>query len=695
MSKKEKSAISNILMLDFYLSSYDEELFNEYLKSNDYFEKLQCLIKLREIYIKATYNLYRKKKSILEKCYKKVAFENGIEGGLKKNKKEFYFLLDLDKYSYLKKEIISIKEKYGKCKRFLKELERLIKYEENEYSCSIPKKFLEVDDTDYRELIDDKFSEYKEFINRLENIRDGKYIRKYGLGLENFIPKELLILFEKLEKLDDDVLEEISILGVDVVKNKLRTLKKGFNSYDDVERKFLKVLIKMFEELAPKKMDFEQLDTSAYYDIIDALSCNDNNYSYIEKLIKENEHIKDARKDNYHIIIKLLDRYILNYKLKLVNQGLEYIEPDFYKEIIKAFYRNGVRLTEEEVEIINSRLDEFLEYVNKKKYAAGNLAIKDVEELRNIGGEAIKTEVDKDKLKQEISLLGFELDSVIRHYMIKYPIVKDGFNSRVFMIDGIDNCCFSVNYENYQDIVFGIHEIVKGLLEVKDVVPKMKKGLNPVMSFTYHFINYKDMSDLRISPGVVYVDKIYDENDIDSYREKEDLKTMYIFLNNLSAGRNIYTIEGVKEVVFGSIKEDLKKKFRNYKVPFIYEKKSDDAEDLIRLNHNAICDKLSKIPKKEAHKIFEIIDEELDKYYVPRNDDADISLDTSDFLGYYLMSVLNKIQSGKYDIDKESENLKLYLEKLNSRRAYLPSNITKANENKIKRMVRNYKKVYN
>lgn len=702
---KKKYAISNILMLDFYLSSFDEELFNTYLKSKDYFERMQCLIKLREMYIKATYNLYRKKKIIIEKNYKIIAFENDLDGGLKKNKKEFTYLLNLDSYSNLRKEIALVKEKYNKCKRFLEEIERLIKLEEKEYSCSIPKKFLEIDDTDYKELIEDKFIEYKEFISRLENIRDGKYIRKYGLGLENFIPKELLVLFGKLEKLNDDVLEEISILGVDVLKNKLRNLKKGLNPYDDVERKFLKTLIKMFEDLAPKRVEFEEADTSVYYDIADSLCHNDNNYSYIEKLIKENEHIRDARKNNCHIIISLLDSFILNYKLKLVNQGFTFIEPNFYKEIIKAFYKNGVRLTEEEVEIINKRLDEFLEYVNKKKYVSSGLVNKDVEELRNIGGEVVKSDIDRDKLKQEVSLLDFELDSVIRNYMRKYPMYKDGFNSRTFMIKGIDNCCFSINYENYQDIVFGVHfldtskivsedsEIVKGALEGKKIIPKMKKGLNPVMSFTYHFLNYKDMSDLRFGPGVVYVDKEYDENDIDSYREKEDLKNMYIFLNNLVADRNIYTVDGIKEVVFGNIKEELKKKFRDCKVPFIYEKTPEDVDDIIRLNHNAICDKLSKIPKKEAHRIFEIIDEELDKYYVPRNDDsADISLDTSDFLGYYLMSVLNKLQSGKYDIDKESEKLKIYLEKLNNRRAYLPVNIAKSNENKIKRMVRNYKK---
>ena len=36
--------------------------------------------------------------------------------------------------------------------------------------------------------------------------------------------------------------------------------------------------------------------------------------------------------------------------------------------------------------------------------------------------------------------------------------------------------------------------------------------------------------------------------------------------------------------------------------------------------------------------------------------------------------------------------VKTYLEKLNSKRAYLPTSITKNNENKIKRLVRNYKK---
>ncbi len=706
---KKMYAVNNILMLDFFFSSTDKELFMHFLEEKDTLKRIDILTKLRELYINATYHLYRAKKTKQEEIYKIIARENGLDGGLKKNRKEFSLLLQQERYRELRKELLLVKEQYSKSKRFLEELERLIKYEQKDCDNLVPKKCLEIDDTDYEEIIGDKCG--KNFIKRLENIRDGKYIRKYGLGLEKFVPNEVLEVFNELEKLEDTSKEEACVLAIDVLKNKLRILKKGLNPYDDVERKFLKMLIKMFEDMRPLKIEEDVIDTSVYYDIVEALCHNDNNYSYIERLIRENSNIRNARKNNYHIIISLLDSYILSSKLKLAEQGFNFIEPDFYKEIIKAFYKNKVILTEEEQEIINSRLSEFEAYVNdvgRKKYGLVGVINKSIEDLRTCGFQQVKSDVDNDKLVQEISLLDFNKERVINNYMHKYSFYKDGSNSRVFMIDGIDNCCFSINYEDYRDVVFGVHfldtsklveedsEIVKAAMEGRNVLPKMEKGINPVMSFTCHFLDYKHFSEWRIEPGIVYVDKVYNSFDIDRYREDETLKNMYIFLNNFKDIENkesIYSTSGVKDVVFKDISNYLKKKFRDYKLPFIYEKTQEEAEDIIRVNHNSICDKLSKIPKKEAHRIFAVIDEEMDKYYVPRGDrKVDVSLDTSTFLGYYLMNILGKIQKNKYDIDKESENLKNYLEKLNGRRAYLPVGIIKNNEKKIRRMVRDYKK---
>ena len=703
---KKQHAINNILMLDFNYSDKSKALFKKYLKTTDYSLKIETLIKLREIYINATYELYKVKKAVLEKNYKLIAKENGLVGKLKDNKKEFYYLLDQEKYQKSKEEINLIKTEYKKCTRYLEEIEKLVLYEEKEYNRTIPKKYLELDDVDYNELITHSNCD-QEFVKRLENLRDGKYIRKYGLGLEKFIPKELMNLFAKLEQLDDECLKEYSNLGRDILKNKLRNLKKGQNSYDDVEREFLKMVIKMFEKLPKEPPYEEQKDTSIYYDIIDALTYSDNNFSYVEKLIQENANIKNARKNNYHIIINLLDKFILNYKLKLVNQNLGFIDPNFYKEIIKAFYKNKVELTEEEQRIINERLDDFLDYVNKKKYASVKDINQDVAELKNTT-LPYSAELDSEKIDQELKFLDFNLESIVKSYLRKYPLYKDDYASSTFMIEGIDNCAFTIDYQDSQNISFNIHlfdtskiipedsEIIKGVLNGKDLLPKMKKGLYPTMSFTYRFLNYKHLSDLRFSPSVVYVDKIYTKEDLDNYRANEDLKNMYIFINNLKKPENInniYTVEGLKETIFKALSNDLKRDFVNYKIPFIYEKSYEEAPDLIRLNHNAICDKLSKIPKDEAHKIFSILDEDIDKYYVPSpSEDTDIVFDTSSFLGYYLLNTLGKIQNNKYDIDKESENLKTYLEKLNSKRAYLPTSITKNNENKIKRLVRNYKK---
>lgn len=705
---KKEHIISNIKMLDFYFSDKDKEIFNKYLESNSYEEKLDLLFKLREIYIKATYYLYRHKKHVFEEIYKKVAKENGLEGNLKKNKKEFYYILNKENYSDFKLKLGKAKEQYNKSKIFLEGLEKLIKYENSAYKNSLPKKYVDIDDTDYNEIIGDNVHYSKEFIKKLENIRDGKYIRKYGLALEKFVPQEITKLFADLENLDKETLEKFSLLGIDVSKNKLRSLRHGQNCYDDVEREFLKYIIKSFEKIKPNDITFEEPDTSIYYDILNALVDNDNNFSYIEKLIEEIPLMKSARKDNKHLIISLIDKFILNYKLKLANQGFNYIEPAFYKEIIKDFYKKDVDLTAEEKDIIENRLNEFLNYVNDRKYVSSKTVADDVDELKNKTVFS-KSSIDKDKVAQELKFLDISKDSIVNQYRRKYPIYVNNNTTSVFMIAGIDNCCFSIDYSNYENITFGIHfldtsklvdedsEIVKGALEEKPYLPKLQMNeYEPVMSFTYHFVDFKHLTDVRFSNGLVYVNKLYKDKDLENYRNKEDLKNMYIFLNNFKSPENInsiYTTAGLKETIFKTLSNDLKRKFYNYKIPFIYERKQEESEDLIRLNHNTTCDKLYKIPKDEAHRIFKILDETLDKYYVPNQaEDVDIVFDTSSFLGYYLMHILGKIQTGKYDIDKESENLKNYLEKLNSQRAYLPANIIKSNEAKLKRIVRRYKK---
>ena len=88
--------------------------------------------------------------------------------------------------------------------------------------------------------------------------------------------------------------------------------------------------------------------------------------------------------------------------------------------------------------------------------------------------------------------------------------------------------------------------------------------------------------------------------------------------------------------------------------------------------------------------MFDILDEVYDSYYVPNN--GKLELDSSKFLGLYLLTTIHKIQDGVYDITKVEEELSELLVTLNNKEKYLPSSVLKSNERNVKRMVRIYKK---
>ena len=625
----------------------------------------------------------------MEKYYKIVAAENGLGPKLEKNKKEFKLLLEQEKYKNYKEIITKAKMAYNKSKLFISNIERLIAIENSIYNNSIPKKNLDYEDeSDYKELIQGVYPDCKEFVDRLNNIRSGRYSRRYGTSIKNFIPKDLEHLFTTLEKLelDYEALMDIALLGMDVVKNKLKTLKQGQNEYDDAERIFLKKLVKKFEDLKPFIPYEEEVDTKVYYKILESLIYNDDNFTYLEKLIRQIDGCKNARKDNKHIILELLDKFIMNYKLKLINQHFEYIEPDFYKEVIKVFYDNKVVLKDEEIKEINERLDEFLEYCQRHKYASMSEIVNDVNELRNNRVDKEKRNYDKEKVKQEQTFIEFYMDSLVNYYMRRnYPIYMDSDETSVFMLENVDNIGFSVGHDENGTITLGVHlldtskvvsddsEMVKASLAGKKVLPKLDENkVYPVMSFTYSLVNGYELTNMRLTPGLIKVNKTYSDEDINAFREREDLKELMMITSHLQDEndyKDIHVSEGIKEVILKAISKDVKRRFEQRHIPFIYEKDLENSEELIKDNHNAICDKLIEIPKREAYQIFDILDHVVDKYYVPEvTSDLDINLDSSSFLGYYLLNVLNKIETGKYEIDKEVAAIEEYLGQLNSNR---------------------------
>ena len=215
----------------------------------------------------------------------------------------------------------------------------------------------------------------------------------------------------------------------------------------------------------------------------------------------------------------------------------------------------------------------------------------------------------------------------------------------------------------------------------------------PAMTFIYTIFN-NIISDVRVTSSIVNISEEYFNQDLSNYIDNPHIKDLFSVFKRIKDYKNIdvihYSQDGIKDFTDSILNKDITKSFTDNNMPFIYKTYLENGQDLVRINHNAVCDKLIDIPKGESHKVFDILDGVYDSYYVPNN--GKLELDSSKFLGLYLLTTIHKIQDGVYDITKLEEELSELLVTLNNKEKYLPSSVLKSNERNVKRMVRIYKK---
>lgn len=535
----------------------------------------------------------------------------------------------------------------------------------------------------------------------LYDIRTSKFMDEYSSGLQYELPIEIEKLLKRTDTLSKEELLTLSVLAIDVSRNKIRSIGKD-SIYASIEKDFLRRIIKIFERLKPISYEAIDEDTSTYYDILEELIDNDANYTYISKLMKEIPNFVEARKDNKHFVFLLLDEFIKNYKLKLVNQRLPFVEPDFYKELLGLNFSLKPSFSEQEKLDFSLLLVTFKDYVISKNYNNVEKVFSDIDFIANsMDNIEIKEEKIDDKVTEELSSLKYRMADVSNSYL------KNNYSvSTAFKFNNISNYAFSVDYGSDDNIILKIH-ILDTASFVKDdslIYEEMKNNdvelprfeLNsfyPAMTFIYTIFNNK-ISDVRVTSSIVNISEEYFNQDLSNYIDNPHIKDLFSVFKRIKDYKNIdvihYSQDGIKDFTDSILNKDITKSFTDNNMPFIYKTYLENGQDLVRINHNAVCDKLIDIPKGESHKVFDILDGVYDSYYVPNN--GKLELDSSKFLGLYLLTTIHKIQDGVYDITKVEEELSELLVTLNNKEKYLPSSVLKSNERNVKRMVRIYKK---
>ena len=556
--------------------------------------------------------------------------------------------------------------------------------------------------TDYSELL--KFNEpvvAELFGSFLYDIRTSKFMDEYSSGLQYELPIEIEKLLKRTDTLSEEELLTLSVLAIDVSRNKIRSIGKD-SVYASIEKEFLRRLIKIFEKLKPVKYEPIDEDTSAYYDILEALIDNDANYTYISKLMIKIHNFVNARKNGRHFAFLLLDRFIKNYKLKLVNQGLPYVEPDFYKELLSLNFSLGSFLSENEKLDFSLLLVTFKDYVISKNYNNSEKVFDDIDFIADsMNNVKITEEKQDDKVLEELSSLKYRMADVSNSYL------KNNYSVfSAFKFNNVSNYAFSVDYSSDDNIILKIHildtasfikddSLIYEEMKSKDIeIPRFELNcFYPTMTFAYTIFDNK-ISDVRVTSSVVNISEEYSNQDLGNYIDNPHIKDLFSVFKRIKDSRNIddiyYSQDGIKDFTDSILNKDITKSFVNNNMPFIYKAYLENGKDLVRINHNAVCDKLIDIPKKEAHRVFDILDEVYDAYYVPTS--GKLELDSSKFLGLYLLTTIHRVQDGAYDINKVQEELNELLITLNSREKYLPASVSRNNERKVRKLVRTYNK---
>ena len=692
--KKEtikRKYLLNIIMINYFLSKEELTLFINYLNEEKISKRLSSLYKLKDIYLLNNIKNYQKKKEIINEVVQKIAKENNISLDLRKNKKVLRQHLELEKYQQLKEKVSIANLEYKKSKLILKYINKLIKIEKKQEEMNKQSKEQEnikqlKDFTDYFTYQTNLNQKLSDLLNELCH---GIYLKKYGEGLNHFIPEDITKIFKEINKLPEFAKEEVCLLGKDVLKNYLRTIPKE----NTTEKNFIKKIIHLFEENLPLEVKNNTLDTSSYYNILSYLSEDDKNYSIIEKLILQIDNFKYARQDN-HILFYLLDKFIQNYKVKLVNQGIQYTDPIFYKEIIKLIFNQTNPLSEIEIEQFLDKISDFINYCKKRKYISLSEVNEDISEIISSLHQEKAEKEEYNILEQENILKNVAFPNLVNYYQRSS---KELVKENTFMFNKRKNTAFSISCDENGTITFTTHILDNSkllsfeseLLSHQDKLIKLEKETTyPVLSFSYSLTKDNVLLPLKITSSLVNINEVFSEKDIQTNPQNPILKDSISILQKLNnTSEEITTVSSFFQLVDYVLCSNIKEIFQKNNIPFIYQEEITD-KSLTHRNHNKICQVLSEIDKEEAHTIFNIIDENKDKCYTMKNNTTStIELNPDTSLGIYLLSTIHKIQEGTYSQEEAIKTISYLLEKLNKTN-YTPYQVRNENNKELRKVLK-------
>lgn len=691
-----------------------KRLHEQYLREENSFSKKELLLKMKNFYIEVWNKVEIERKLFISKFVERIKQEKGIVLSIR-DKKQIEKYLECEEYSEEHIQYQNYKMHVRKQKICLENINKLIEL----YDKSLLKQekrsnlVLEEYEVDYSQYFEkqETVELVEKYLNDLQN-QEFSLISSLGdyiLEFQNFLDSLMV---------DENIL--FNSIYLRQIKLRIRREKENKNIVEISVLEELKNIVK--KKL--RKLTFKEEKTKDYYYHILLPFLNSNyNYAYIKRFLQENENFINAR-DSEHIILEIIDRYILNMKLKCVNQGLGYIDPEYYYQLYFLFFQKYNPLNEEEKEKIKERLEEFYHYILDRNYKEKDFIIKQIGTLSQMSfgkKEAltdelvVQKELDalsyklKDSLKSNRVDLTYSYLSEVREMIEKenfeqgitdkekaarlniplYDVQNSSYIADIFMLEN-GKYSYSLQYDDEGNTLLKIHMLdtrsfIETPLENKMKEEALKGRRYSVLNFEqglfYPTITYQlkiysnnEIGDFKYYPSRIQVNHVYSKSDIASFREVDNLRRFISTLKKISlTSECVFDSENI-ELFLESV---LSEKIMELSIPFVYVNNREILEDMVLKSHYEICHLLMHISKEESNQINKILKSDLGNYYsTEKMDNSYIIVDSMHYLGIFLQRILMHIYRGREFIPSELEEIKeeVYhcVEYLNQNIGYIP-----------------------
>lgn len=545
------------------------------------------------------------------------------------------------------------------------------------------------------------------------------YLKNYDLNeiYKTNITNVLELLYE-LEKdgiINKEDVEAYLCYIIDILKNKIIKISKENQKLRE-GYKIIKNKIELLLEFYKKDNKKEKHDY--YYDILEILIESPKNYYVIEKLLNEMKEFVNANKrvrikkgynnkesETYylkHILVTIVDKYIVNYKLELRGQTKEFINKNYYKKLYYLFIKNPY--LEIDKTIIYKMLNDFVLSLDKSNYLKkhkeeiteevnfminevieeekANVDVNVLEEIRYLNAKVLNAKtpnrvrmdkdyletleelyqsvlpkfenISKESLKQiqkflKISrrdrrniLLGCNTISCSKDHSYTISYYEDGSYS--FRLNTLDLYSIIKDSKLEDYLLDSLDKQNKNILLDNKKLQIEEGKVLPTITYEVRIYQNGRIGSLKVYKSITEVEKEY--NSIDTYKEDANLKNLISIYKILS----LDTKPNLDiQIIDNYFKEFFSKLIIYYcntrarKIPIILRGKDSLDEEYYLKLHYDLCEIYSKLDRKSFEKIYNILKMNLEQNHY---------------------SLVDNCYEGNYQIVLENNYVKYFNQKL-------------------------------